>query len=385
MVCVKKKLLDHRIGKYIVQMLSNKKEKWILFLEDPGAVTYCYLLIEYFNLNGIEIIIISDGLAGGILDSKNINHLPFDKLYITAEYFRVNEINKLLVGTSENIESNGFLLIKIARKLTIPVVGLIDGAGSHKYRFKGKTDNSLFWAPDWIIVPDNLTHNLYVELGFPRHKIKIITHPHFIWIKKLSEEWTEVERQIHKKNLIPESKDRKVIVFVSEISDGLASWQYRRSNEYTLVGNSKHDGRTEIVLDEFLKVVNQITPRPYLVLRKHPKEKPEDLIEFFSSFDFVSYTENAIELINSADIVVGMTSSLLSEAYYLGKNVLSIVPISNEKIYLGDLADIIPSLYNSQQIESGIVKMLNGEFDIKKIPDNQILESSVVELFLKLL
>ncbi|CAM3457407.1 hypothetical protein [Aquirufa ecclesiirivi] len=340
---------------------NNRIENWLFFLEDPGAVTFSYLLLEKFSTIGINIILIADGLAKKILDAKKISYLPFQEYHLRFDFFKLNEIKVFLTGTSENKSSPAFSLMQTARDLKISTIGLVDGAGSHNERFKGQTDSPLFWAPDWLIVPDLTTQKLYVQLGFPVEKIKILVHPHYEWIKSIAKNWTINNRQQQRDSLMPKAGNRKVILFLSEISDGLNSSLYKRSEDYSLLGKSEHEGRTEIVLDEFLLGINQLSPRPYLVLRLHPKQFKSDLEEYISFFDLISQEENPLEIVNSSDVVVGITSSLLVEAYYLGKPVLSIIPNPNEKLYLGDLSDIIPSLYTRELISEGLNNSINEE------------------------
>jgi len=338
---------------------NNGTENWLLFLEDPGAVTFSYQLIDKFSTIGINIILIAGGLAQKLLDAKNISYISFQKYHSSGDFFNLNEIKVLLTGTSENKSSPAFFLIQIARDLNVPIIALVDGAGSHNERFKGQTDSALFWAPDWLIVPDRTTQQLYVQLGFPLKKIKILVHPHYEWIKSLVKKWTVIDRQQQRATLLPEAGKRKVVLFISEISGGLNSGLYKRVKDYTLSGKPEHDGRTEIVLDELLLGINQLNPRPYLVLRLHPKQLKSDLEEYLSAFDFVSQTENPLELANASDVVIGMTSSLLVEAYHLGKSVLSIIPNPVEKVYLGDLSELIPSLYTCELINHGLNCALN--------------------------
>lgn len=343
---------------------NNETENWVFFLEDPGAVNFSYLLLEKFALIGINILLIADRQAQKILEAKNISYIPLKEQHLKSEFFILNNIKVLLTGTSENKSSPAFSFIKIARNLKIYTVGIVDGAGSHEERFKGLTNSSLYWVTDWLIVPDLTTQQLYAQLGFAVEKIKVLNHPQYEWIRSNAKKWSRKDIQQQRKLLLPNSGNRKVIIFISELSDGLNSNSYRRSEDYSLLGKPEHEGRTEIVLDEFLLCVNQISPRPYLILRKHPKQDKLDLEEYISYFDFVSQVEDPLEIVNTADLVVGMTSSLLMEAYYLGKPVLSIVPQKREKLYLGDLSDKIPSLYTRDLISEGLMNSMINEWNI---------------------
>ena len=332
---------------------------WLLFLEDPGAVTFIYRIIDVFPEYGVNIIVVAAGHAVLLLKKMNIIFIENETLIDANNYFDVNNIKVFLTGTSENKNSFSFKLIKTAREKMIPVVAFVDGAGSSKERFKGQTDNSLYWAPDWLVVPDITTSNLYSQIGFNASRIKIIRHPHYNWILSLKEKWSFEDSIAHRNKWIPLAGDKKVVIYISETSDGLNPELYKRSKNYTLLGDSNHSGRNEIVLDELILALNVLHPKPYLILRLHPKQCLNDIKPYLKYFDLVSKEENPIEIVNASDLVIGMSSSLLSEAYYLGKSVLSVVPDPAEKIYLGDLSEIIPSANTREQIQSQIIIALN--------------------------
>ena len=78
------------------------------------------------------------------------------------------------------------------------------------------------------------------------------------------------------------------MVFVSEVSTGLNPDQYQMSPDYTLTGRGDKTDRYGIVLEEFIDATNGLKPRPYLVLRMHPKNTEEELAPFLKEFDQVS-------------------------------------------------------------------------------------------------
>jgi hypothetical protein len=351
--------------------ILKKNINWLLFLEDPGAVIFAYKIIEKLPEFGINLIVIATGNAISQLEKKNIFIIKHQTGINPHQYFDKYKIKVLLTGTSENVDSFSFMLIDLARKKMIPVIALVDGAGSYNERFKGKTNDSLFWSPNWLVVPDKTTANLYTNLGFDSSRIKLLRHPHYDYILSLKKKWSSGDYEAQRKKWIPKAGNKKVITFISEISDGLNPELYKRSDNYTLMGNSSHNGRTEIVLDEILLSLNQIDPKPYLILRLHPKQKSDDLNQYLNLFDFVSKDEDSLEIVNISDLVIGMTSSLLSEAFYLGKSVLSVIPDPIEKVYLGDLAELIPCAYTRDLVEYNIKNAL-----INKVPHTETLTDS---------
>lgn len=330
--------------------MKFKPGKCLIFLEDPGAANFFYRIIEPLTLEGINLIVVAEGHAKEFLHSRDVL-ADFQELNADAQsYLSSNNIKLIVVGTSENPESNAFKLIEAARFLTIPVIGVVDGPGSSGQRFKGLTQDPLYWVPEWLIVPDAVTAKLYHDLGFNREQIRIFNHPQYDHALSMSQIWTKEDRLNQRRQFLNESDERSILMFISEISTGLEPDAYKRSENYTLQGTSGHDGRTEIVLEELLLSVANLAPRPYMILRLHPKQTPDDLKDYLEYFDFVSRKDPALEIVNAADIIVGMTSSLLVEAFYLNKPVLAIIPDPSEKLYLGDLASDIKSVSTREEI-----------------------------------
>jgi hypothetical protein len=156
-------------------------------------------------------------------------------------------------------------------------------------------------------------------------------------------------------------------VFISEISTGFDPKQYVFSESYTLFGRGMQKLRSRIVAEEFLDAVNllrslglQIT----VTVRLHPKETPADLGQIVNEFDHVSADSNPMDLLVTADIVVGMSSMLLAEAHALGIPCLSILPRVEESVWLDETSDgsilvvtkkcdIAPSIKELLAVQSG--------------------------------
>jgi hypothetical protein len=256
--------------------------------------------------------------------------------------FTGTDVRWLVVGTSENTASPGLRLIDAARAASVPSLGVVDFAANAGFRFRGRSDDALAHAPEWLAVPDEWTAREYAALGFSRKHILIVGHPHYDAVTARRTALEAAGRPAARQRALPGvPHDRSVIVFVSEISTGLDPQQFRWSPDYTLRGRDfpggvKAEGRTEIVVEEFLDAVGTlpVEARPYLVLRRHPKEGAADLARYVGEFDRVSVGGDAQELIFAADAAAGMTSMLLEEAFLLGVPAISIGPRPAEKEWL---------------------------------------------------
>jgi hypothetical protein len=156
-------------------------------------------------------------------------------------------------------------------------------------------------------------------------------------------------------------KEHKAIVFATEGSARLSRQQTGSLADYTLVGRGTANGRTEVVLEEFLDAVQLVRPRPYLVLRLHPKDTSEDYMEYLDEFDLVSSGGSPFELIYAADLVVGLTTMLVLEAALLGKLTLSVVPRMVEMDWLPSVrAGITPCAATRKQLRAALISLLCG-------------------------
>ena len=50
---------------------TTANNNWLLFLEDPGAVTFIYRVIEVFPEYGVNLIVVASGHAVSLLKKKD--------------------------------------------------------------------------------------------------------------------------------------------------------------------------------------------------------------------------------------------------------------------------------------------------------------------------
>lgn len=313
--------------------------KVVLFAEDPGAVNYITPLVLALIREGHSILLLSAGVATELFQSKGITSQAVASDQEAVQQLLDTAPDLLLTGTSENLDSPAFALISAAKETQCISIGVVDFYANAAYRFRGRTDNPFAYAPDWLMVPDEFTAKEYETLGFLKQKIFVAGHPHYDDLILMKEKLDHEGRDSIRAKLFPDAfPEQTIIIFASELSTGLNAEQYQYSSEYTLRGRGHAVGRTEIVVEELLDSINELIAqgikKPYLVLRRHPKETLKDLSDYTHEFNLVSQGGNPLELIYAADIVVGMSSMLLSEAYALGVRVLSILPREMEQAWL---------------------------------------------------
>lgn len=332
----------------------------LIFVEDPGAANYLAQLPAALAGRGWFVKVLADGYAREHLiqlgmHPEAVQHPVAPRRILTSVNPRV-----LMVGTASNPDTLGLALVAEARLAKIESIGVVDASMSLDHRFRGQSDKPLAYAPDWLFVVDESTRAAYVTLGYPAERIIVCGHPHYDYMRTVRKKLeNEGQNAIRQRVLPGVSKERKVVIFATECSARLYRLQTDSLADYTLVGRETGKGRTEVVLEEFLDAVQLVRPRPYLVLRLHPKDILEDYIEYVNEFDLVSSSGSPFELLYAADLVVGLTTMLMLEAALLGKLTLSIVPRAVEMDWLPSVrAGITPCVTTRKQLRTALVDLL---------------------------
>jgi hypothetical protein len=264
-----------------------------------------------------------------------------------------------MIGTSENMDTLGLKLIAEARTNRIVSVGIVDALSNAAYRFRGREESPLVYAPDWLIVPDKWTKDDYISLGYPEDKVIICGHPHYDHVLSVKKSLEKADRDTLRKCLCPGiACSQKVVTFLAEVSTGLNPEQYLSSKEYALTGRGFSKGRTQIVIEEFLDAVKYIDSSLYLVLRLHPKNTLDEFKQYIREFHIVSAGGSPLELMYASDLVVGMSTLSLFEAAILGCPTLSILPRIDEANWLPSIRMGLTSCVTSREKIRSEIKIL---------------------------
>lgn len=236
------------------------------FVEDPGAVAF---------IDGVP-----EALAKMGYTSRHLS-IGDDILGALA----------VVVGTGEDRVWPSVL--EVARRNNVPAIALVDSCTSVGHRKAG-----LDWS-DYVAVPDKHTRQLYY--GFDR--VRACGHPRHDALYAMRD------------GRMPGGNRRPVVMFCTELSS---------SCDPAL----DKEGRTEHAIEAFLAAVKLLPMRPTLILRLHPKTPRGLYNAYLAEFDTISESGFTPPSILYADVVVGLTSSILDEAVVLGRSVLSLAPPS---------------------------------------------------------
>jgi hypothetical protein len=336
----------------------------LFYVEDPGGANYIVPLVQRLMQRGANVKLAAGGFALALVRGRGLEPIPVASADELLACFDALHPDIVVAGTAENPDSPGLQLIQRARAREVITVGVVDHGANSAHRFRGRSDDPFAHVPLWLVVVDEWTAHEFQQLGFARDRIMVTGHPHFdsllaVRAALLREGRGAVRRRVFP-GVAPESL---LLLFVSEISDGLNASQYQRSADYTLLGRGAAQLRTEIVCQEFLDAVEalRLDPAPVLILRRHPKEPADHLAELVGEFDRISQAERAAEAVFAADVVVGMTSVLLEEAGFMQTRVLSVVPRVLERDWLaGTRSGAIPCVTSRDALRRNLADLVNA-------------------------
>lgn len=334
----------------------------LVFVEDPGAARFLASLPADLGTAGRSCRFLAAGVAKEYLRNRGVQFETWPSGAAAGAVLDGSRPRLLVVGTAENPKTPGLALVDAARTRGIRSVGAVDAVANAAHRFRGTSDEALRHAPERLLVPDRWTADAFAALGYPVEAIVVSGHPQYDRVRALRQTVTAAEREALRRRLLPGATGRPVWVFVAEVSTGLDGAQFRRSPEYTLAGRGGTDERTGIVLEELLDAAASMTPRPYLVLRLHPKNTRSEFTAYLSEVDEVSEGGDALELVWAADAVVGMTSMLLLEAAILRRPTLAIVPRELEREWLPSIrAGATPCATTREELAEALAALARGE------------------------
>jgi hypothetical protein len=332
----------------------------LIFVQDPGAANYVAPLAKGILDKGLAIKVLTDGIARDHLTQRGIANEPISPGMSAADVIDEYAPRLLVVGTACNPDTFAFPLIHAARDAGIQSIGLIDAAMNHEKRFSGRSVDALFHAPDWIFVSDCSIKKMFVDLGAPVDHVIECGHPHYDYVCELGMKYALEDRKGMRTRLFPGLKPgQKVIIFISEASARLDPLSPEVRKEFTFSGRGLAKGRTEVILEELLDAARLLEDRPFIVLRAHPKDAPNDYAKYEPELDMVSYGGEPHEMLYAADLVVGMTSMSLIEATLMNRPALAVIPRATEKKWIPSFwRESIPYVTNRDALKGKLDTML---------------------------
>ncbi|WP_028535924.1 hypothetical protein [Paludibacterium yongneupense] len=308
----------------------------LLYADDPGAANYLSPLPAALQAQGLQSEFWIDPALGSYCADRGIV-ARIRGSNESAEDMLVGKMAAVL-GSSEDADCFGHRLTSLARRRQIPTLGVVDMCVNAENRFRGGSRDALKHVPDWLVLPDVYCRDAFFKLGFPSDRMLVYGHPHYDHIRARKRGFDEQGRAALRREHFPDAPSgRQIWMFLAEGVDRLDPACSYRSEAYTLHGRGDTDFRAAIVLEEVIDVAAGMTPRPWIVLRPHPKSDLSDFDVCAAGIDEFRTGGDPLPLLCASDRVIGMTTMLLLEAYLLGCPALSVLPRECEREWLATL------------------------------------------------
>jgi hypothetical protein len=254
----------------------------------------------------------------------------------------------LLTATSVNGVDLERLFTRVARRLALPSVAVLDMWSSYSARF-GATSGAGPDVPDRIAVMDARARDAMLKEGFVADQLVITGHPGFDDVVEARRAFTAADRR-RVRALLGAGDEECLVVFASQ---ALAeAWGAD-------VSQDGHAGYTErTVLESLAHSLERVAPsfgRPVtLVVRPHPREATPIFAPTSRTYRLLLRREGTPrEAAMAADAVLGMCSILLVESALLGIPTVSIQP----GLRIPDALPVVPGLarvYRDQDLDTAL-------------------------------
>jgi len=227
------------------------------------------------------------------------------------------KISKVLFSVNVH-DTRPLIIARIAQKLDIKTFHLLDYW--HDYKARMERDGKKIFLPTIYFVPDDFAFKKAVEEGIPSEIIKVSGQPA---LENINSKYNDASLQ-EDPFIDLKSKNRKIILFVSEPVTQDQGGSYKE--------NSNYRGYTEFsVLKILINALNILDKKITIIILPHPRQDNDNLINFWEleggkKFGDVYLNLNSRNTLPFVDGVIGMASTLLFEAFLVGKTVLSIQP-----------------------------------------------------------
>lgn len=346
-------------------MLTNTGSQWhgnsvILLAEEPGGANFICYLADILKDKGCSVALYACGSGLKFLQDRDVqvSSAPDTEM---RSWLRDLQPDLLVVGTSANPESSIHMAVDASHELGIPSVGCVDAIMSAKLRFKGRSADPMRYAPDWLLVPDLATQKEYCDVNFPPSRIVVTGHPHYAAIARRGSDLMSRREALAEKHLGTPAPDGPVVVFVSEPT--VPDENDYRATE-TLRGWGTTDHRTHVALQETLDALSGVAPNAYLILRLHVRNDESEFTGYAGHVDKISKGGDGLELCAVADLVVGMTSSLVFEAALIGRPTISVLVTQRERALIPQsVSDCLEPVFEASALRDAMARALAGQWD----------------------
>lgn len=290
----------------------------------PFNILFVATQFGSFNVIYSVLNACSDKYNIGYIGIKDIaiDNLIHNKVITEDEIVDYNCLDKFdmfITGTSPSSDID-YNIWEYARKRNKKSMCILDMSKDYEERFK---KNNRYLFPDIICVTDEANMDVFRGLDTGRSRVVVTGSPYLSDIHRFY--ISEDEKKVIRKNMLATGK--KVITFCTE---------------YIVTRNEKEKyGYDEIsILKDILHYMEKRGLDNFkLFIKLHPEDSVSMYEDFLKGIDrkidlkFI-IDDPGYKILQISDVVVGMTSIILTESAILGLNVVSYQPVDDmSKIY----------------------------------------------------
>lgn len=256
-------------------------------------------------------------------------------------------------------------LIELARSYQVPSLALLDSWTNYRARFGNQMEVQLNSLPDLIAVPDQFAYEEMFAVGFPASKLIVTGHPLFDGLI----EWSRTVNRELLRSQLDVKPDEKLVVFFSQPIAKM------HGNRFSELGR----GYDEISALEVLgDTTSELPGKVRLIVKPHPAENRNDLLSTDLGVTLSPEGMQASELMVAGDVVCGMTSIVLIQAWLCGIPVVSVQPgLRKADALMLARAGHIKTGLDKVEIKAQLLRALNG--DDRVIPDSPLSKGGAAE------
>ena len=245
-----------------------------------------------------------------------------------------------------------------------PTLAVLDFWSNYGQRFE--IDKKPFW-PERIAVMDDVAASGMRAAGCPAARLSIVGHPGF---DALQAEQLDAEQRARLRQQLGIAPATRLLVFVSQPLSEL----------HALLGPSPVPPDEHVILQQVITALDDpaVEPPPSLLIRPHPRETAGKYERWCrpgspsSSTIAVDTGSPSRQLVQAADLVLGIHSMLLLEACCLGCPVLSLQPgqapaddplpsnRSGSSAVIYEMAKLIPTIRRYLQDDTALATLRQG-------------------------
>lgn len=337
------------------------RKKLLIVVHDPGGANFIAPAINALSRK-YEIKLLCSNLS--VKYFRNHSCTVPENTQIGRIITQFNP-DVVLSTTSWDQNSIDKIAIEYAKKYNIKTLSIIDYWSNYRERFsKDRKSTQMDLLTEKIIVTDKYAYNECVALGFDPECLCITGHPAY--------DKYYLEGIDNKKN-----SDNISLLYLSQpISEVYNSSkqlpQYPGYDEYDVFN----------IIYQAMMILGSNENKIQLDIRLHPKEiTGKYLKNAEKSINYDSFNDLEQSL-NSYDIIIGISSASLIHAYAMGKPVICVHPVRDEKhkFILAKMGKVI-SVRNENELVSNLLSIINEGYirdgDIKFISNGNSIENII--------